>query len=255
MWVANEGAAAISEFAGSVAQSGPSGFTGGGLSAAQYGIAVDGTGNVFTANFANDSVSKFSPSGVAMSGTSGFTVGGISAPRGIAIAADGEVVVSNQGTNTLTRMQNDGGGGFNFAVPALTFPTWVALDASSNIWTTSPGHSAIAKVSFAGSTLFLNGASGVNAPNAVAIDGAGNVWIANDNVNHISRLSNDTLTSVSYGLPNTGDPIPAIAIDSAGSVWFTEKANSLIIQFIGVGVPVVTPLSVAAQTGKLGSKP
>src|SRR5215475_381073 len=48
-----------------------------------WGIAIDGEGNVWTANNGNNSVSKFNPVGVALTGATGFTGFGILQPKGI----------------------------------------------------------------------------------------------------------------------------------------------------------------------------
>ena len=59
------------------------------------GIAVDGSGNVWIANYGgNSAVSEFSSSGVAISPATGYQGGGPSYPDGIAVDGSGNVWLS-----------------------------------------------------------------------------------------------------------------------------------------------------------------
>jgi hypothetical protein len=90
----------VSELSGSgVALSPASGFTGGGLNG-PAGIAIDGRGNVWVANYKGGSISEFSNSGVAISPSTGFTGGaGLSQPYSIAIDGSGDVWTGNDQIN------------------------------------------------------------------------------------------------------------------------------------------------------------
>lgn len=47
----------------------------------------------------------------------------------------------------------------------------------------------------------------------------------------------------------------ALAIDGSGDVWVTNNGNSSVTEFIGVGVPVITPLAAGVASNKLGTRP
>ena len=47
----------------------------------------------------------------------------------------------------------------------------------------------------------------------------------------------------------------ALAIDGSGDVWVTNNGNSSVTEFIGAGVPVVTPLAVGVKNNTLGTRP
>jgi hypothetical protein len=47
----------------------------------------------------------------------------------------------------------------------------------------------------------------------------------------------------------------ALAIDGSGDVWVTNNGNSSVTEFIGAGVPVITPLAVGVENNKLGTRP
>jgi streptogramin lyase len=107
VWVTNQvggsnGQGSLSEFgttgcSGSTycAQSGSTGFSGGGIDG-PFGVAVDGLGNIWTANRFGDSISEFSSSGTAISPAPyGYYSSGINEPYGIAVDPSGNVWVAN----------------------------------------------------------------------------------------------------------------------------------------------------------------
>jgi len=45
----------------------------------------------------------------------------------------------------------------------------------------------------------------------------------------------------------------ALAVDGSGNVW--ALLGSQVVEFVGAGVPVVTPFSLGVQNGTLGMRP
>ncbi len=82
-------------------------FAGGGLNAPQ-GLAIDGIGNAWIANYGNSSVAILSNLRAVLSGTGGYTEGGLSNPFGIAVDASGNAWVANYGSNTVTEISGTG---------------------------------------------------------------------------------------------------------------------------------------------------
>ena len=144
-----------------LAGSGTSGFVNDTGTSAQFyrpdGIALDGNGNVYVADYGNNCIRKISPSGVvttlAGSGTAGFA----------------------DGTGTTAQFYR---------------PTDVAVDGAGNVYVADQGNNRIRKITPSGvvttiagsaSTGFVDG-TGTSAkfadPSGLAIDGDGNLYIA-----------------------------------------------------------------------------
>ena len=72
---------------------------------APQGIAIDGAGEVFAANFRGDSITELAGASAAvLSPANGFGHDApLSEPFGIAIDLSGNIWVSNAGTNTITQ--------------------------------------------------------------------------------------------------------------------------------------------------------
>ena len=165
-----------------VAGNGTQGFTGDGgpATAAQiaqpYGIAVDGSGNFFFADFGNTRVRKVSASGtittVAGNGTPGFTGDGksrtaaeVNYPKGIALDASGNLFIADFANSLIRKVSASGiittvagtgdfgytGDGGPATSAKLYFPRGVAVDTAGNVFIADL-NSVIREVSASGST-------------------------------------------------------------------------------------------------------
>jgi streptogramin lyase len=79
------------------------GFTGGGLNGPQ-GIAIDGAGDVWTANYNGGTVSEFSSNGVAISPPTGYFGGGMYGLFGLALDGSGNVWVCSNLNSRLIEL-------------------------------------------------------------------------------------------------------------------------------------------------------
>ncbi len=268
VWVANHSANTISELnqAGLDIFDSPVGS--GGLSNPSF-IAIDGTGNLWVTNN-NEKISNFSSTGTALSST-GFAGGGLNDEYGIATTAGsaGDVWVADATSGgglsefnlsgvAVSGSTGDTNGGFDE-------PISVAVDGNGYAWSTNYGNTSISAVDSTGtpvgSSPFTGG--GLTGPYGIAIDGGGNVWIANiaPYPGVISEFSNNGTAITGTGGYTDGrgggglaEP-NSIAVDGAGNVWVSDDGNTNITEFVGAGVPVVTPLSVGAKNNTLGTKP
>jgi len=216
-------------------------FTGGGLSQ-PLSIAIDGTGNVWTASSLNSTINQFNGStGAAISPSAGYTGGGLAFTVGVAIDPFGNTWASSY---TI-----DGGGSFDalakfnsagvplspstgYDLPHGTNTLGIAIDGSGNIWPATSGNTSLFKVDGStGSILspptgYTGG--GLNQPIAIAIDNSGNVWAANNGSNSVTLLNGSTGDAIS---PSTGyiggglNQPNSIAIDSSGNIWVSNSAH------------------------------
>jgi len=159
--------------------------------------------------------------------------------------------------------------------------------------TTNPAANAFLKVTPGASgavsnpTLSAKYAGGLNTARSVSVDGAGNYWASmgsavvaatttpvaaaiygvaevDKNFNSLSPAgttpsscaSGACYTNGAFQDGDIGTNVHAASIDPSGNVWLPSGSTAnLIVELVGVAVPVVTPTSVALSTGAQGSKP
>jgi hypothetical protein len=141
-------------------------FTGGGLSQ-PAALAVDASGNVWTANAGNNSVSLFTPTGAAISPATGFTDPSLASPSAIAIDTSGNAWAANSAGSSVTAFNSSGTVTGTLATN-LSHPSGVAFDGAGDAWVLSPGTGTLVK--FDPSQNFLLQQTLTTVPTAIAIN-------------------------------------------------------------------------------------
>ena len=202
------------------------------------GVAADGQGNIYIAEFNNARVRKVSPNGIittfagtgvpSFSGDGGpATAAALYAPKGVAADAQGNIYIVDQ-YNQRVRKVDPGGtittfagtGAFGFSGdggPAtsatMAYPEWVAADANGGVYI-ADGNRRVRKVSGGTITTFAGGGQGVdggpaasaylNSPQGLALDGQGNLYIADGGEYLVRKVDTaGTITTVA-GTARTG---------------------------------------------------
>jgi hypothetical protein len=96
-------------------------------SPASYGIGMDSSGNIWNSQWTQGTIGKFDPLGAA----SGPYLTGGAYSRGVAVTPDDDVWVANSGSNTVTRLSNDGD--LKATINVGITPTGVAVDSDGYV--------------------------------------------------------------------------------------------------------------------------
>jgi len=246
VWLANTAANSVVELTSS------GGFTGNYTSGNISGptsIAMDSGGNAWVTNFNGASIVEVSSGGTAGSAITG-TGNTISNPSGIALDSSGNVWVANGGPSTMVKFNNSGAQQGAFTDNNLLAPVGVGIDPSNNVFVAANAINGVSGFNSSGSALTNSPASGggLSSPTGLAVDGAANVWVTNLNTaGTISKVvaSSATALSPSTGLGTLNAPA-GVAVDASGNVWTANSGDNTISQFVGLGSPTRTPISVVA---------
>jgi gliding motility-associated-like protein len=237
-------AGVVTTFAGS----GLAGATDGIATAASFNnpraLAIDGAGNMYVADQANNLIRKITSAGVvttfAGSGAGGFVDGtgrsaSFNVPTGVGVDASGSVYVADAGNNAIRKITpagvvttfagNGSAGSINGTGKAanFNFPREIRADVYGNFYVTDANNNLIRKVTAGGvvTTLAGSGAAGAsdgvgkvasfNYPLGITLDNNGNVYVG-DNVNNLVRKIIITGYTIDKQLPSglTFDPTTGI---------------------------------------------
>lgn len=222
--------------------SGSNGIADGTGTAAQFqnptGLAVDGAGNVFVADYGNHKIRKVTPAGVVTTIAGGGTTGKawgykdtlaayamFNYPTGIILAPDGTLIVSEAGNQRIRKISPAGqvttfaGSGTADSVEgagtaaSFNIPIGLALDGSGNLYVADQANHRIRKITPSGmvSTLAGSGLPGhvddtgraarFRAPRGVTVGSDGSIYVT-ERTNYIRRILPDGRVVTVAGLDN-----------------------------------------------------
>jgi sugar lactone lactonase YvrE len=208
------------------------------------GMAIDSSGNLYVADYLNNTIRKVTPAGIVttVAGSPGSfgSVNGTNAlfwgPQGIVVCPTNNnlVYVADTGNSTIRRLSASG-------------QTWTASSFAGN-----PSD---------GSADATGSAARFFWPMDVASDGHGNFYVADAQNNTIRKIAANGTVSTFAGFPGvtgsanaTGTNASfnnpqAVAVDSSGNVYVADTGNSMVREITSGGV--VSTL--AGSAGHAGS--
>jgi streptogramin lyase len=199
-------------------------YSGGGITGpgqAADGIAIGPDGSVWIGNYAANSISKLSSTGVPAEG-SPFTPATLSGPGGIALDMNGVLWIANSGGNNLIKLANDGMSSTPVTGGIAITARNVVIDANGNAWAdNSASGEGLTKINNAGTTAttYKTGVDQSTPINGLAIDHTKNIWAGQGNT--VIELASTGVANANspYNLTNGSQEALGVAIDATGSVW------------------------------------
>lgn len=202
------------------------------------GVAIDSSGNLYIATYADNRIRKVASNGIitTFAGNSGYGFAGdgglavnsqLSAPRGICVDGSGNVYLADRWNNRIRKLAGgnistiagNGQGSFSgdwgpASSAQLSGPGGVAVDNAGNIYISDFLNNRVRLVSPSGeiSTYAGNGNSGfggdggaaasaqLSQPAGLAVDGAGNLYIADSNNAVVRKVTPDGVISTVAGI-------------------------------------------------------
>lgn len=179
---------------------------GSGMSSPQ-GIAVDGAGNSYIADFGSGSIYKVTPGGAQTTVATGFTQA-----DGLTIDGAGNLYVAFDSTSitkiTPTGVKSSIGSG-------LSLPAGMAMDGAGDLYIACVGSNNIVKVTPSGTQTSLG--TGLNTPAGVAVDSSGNLYVADTSNGRIIKIAPDGSQTPVVGPPFSFPE--SVALDGGGNLY------------------------------------
>ena len=224
-------------------------YTSGGINF-PLAVAFDTSGVSWVVDYGDSRLTLLDATGNPLSGTQGYQSTSLVFPVAVATDAKCNGYVANQSFNTVTLVIADGSSFTDYVVGEG--PSGVAIDAAGNVWSANYYGNSVGLISAAGKVLSGAGytGGGLDHPQGIAVDGASNVWVANYRATALTELAGAAASTPGAVLsPSAGwatdsglSEAFALAIDASGNIWVTSFATNTLTEFVGLAVPVQTPM-------------
>ena len=250
-----------------VAGNGTSKFSGdGGLAtnaelAAPMAVAVDGSGDLFIADYDNGRIRKVTPNGmittVAGNGDAGYAGDGgqalnaeIARPSGVAIDGSGNIFILDTTNSVVRKVAANGVITTIAGNGALNNPMGIAVDTAGDLFIADTYNYAVRKVTPSGTITTVAGGSSslLNELTGVAVDGSGNLLIAADGAILRVSATNGALTIIAA----TGDEV-GIAADASGDVFITGTSSKSVSKLTPTSQTVLITAVADAASERTGA--
>jgi sugar lactone lactonase YvrE len=192
------------------------------------GVAVDGAGDVFIADYHASEVVKVAPGGVQ---TTVYSASG-QGPIGVAVDGAGDLFIVNYYGGQLVKVTP--GGVPTTLLSGLDNPVGVAVDGAGDVFVGNSGNHRVVEVTPSGvqTTVYSGGSN--SQPFGVAVDGAGDVFIADQGLDQVVEV---TPGGVQTTVPASGLATPyGVAVDAAGDVFVADSENRQVVEVTPSGV-------------------
>jgi sugar lactone lactonase YvrE len=208
---------------------------GGGFSGPE-GVAVDGSGNVYVADFGNNAVKEM-PLGCASSSCVTTLGGGFYGPHGVAVDGTATSMLPMPNNNAVKEMPSGCasstcvttlGGGFS----SFENPHGVAVDGSGNVYVADSTNNAVKEMppGCNSSSCVTTLGGGFLVPTGVAVDGSGNVYVADQEIaGSVKEMPPGCASSTCVATLGGFFIAPeGVAVDGSGNVYVAESGATVV---------------------------
>lgn len=189
------------------------------------GLAVDGAGTVYVADFNNRVISM--AAGSNSQKELPFT--GLSYPEGVAVDSQGAVYVADRGNSRVLKLA--AGSNTQTVLPfnGLNNPDGVAVDPVGNVYVADTDNNRVVKLDAASNTQSELPFHDLSVPWGIAVDNSGTVYVTEHDKSDVVKYPQGATTGTV--LPFTGLNTPlAVTVDKDQNVYVADRGNNRVVK-------------------------
>ena len=156
-------------------------------------------------------------------------------PIGMAIDPSGNLYVTNESSNNVSKISSTGVVTANWA-PTGQFPMGITIDPYGNLYVVNGSSNTISKITPAGVST-INWASTGLSPREIAIDASGNLYVTNNAEASITKITPAGVSTINWA--STASSPYAIAIDASGNIYATSYDSNVITKISPSGTSIL----------------
>ncbi|OBH52024.1 serine/threonine protein kinase [Mycobacterium mantenii] len=189
------------------------------------GLAVDGAGTVYVADFNNRVVSMAAGSNDQK--TLPFT--GLNYPEGVAVDSQGAVYVADRGNSRVVKLA--AGSNTQTVLPfnGLKNPDGVAVDPAGNVYVADTDNNRVVKLDAASNTASELPFHDLSVPWGIAVDNSGTVYVTEHDKSDLVKYPQGATTGTIVPFNGLNTPLD-VTVDNAGNVYVADRGNDRVVK-------------------------
>jgi serine/threonine protein kinase, bacterial len=189
------------------------------------GLAVDGTGAVYVADF-NNRVVKLAAGSSAQS-VLPFT--GLNYPEGVAVDGQGSVYVADRGNSRVVKLAAGSSAATVLPFTGLKNPDGVAVDPAGNVYVTDTDNNRVLMLPAGSSAQTVVPFGDVAVPWGIAVNNAGDVFVTEHDRNQVLMLAAGSNTPTALPLTGLNTPL-GVTVDNTGNIYVADRGNDRAVK-------------------------
>ena len=189
------------------------------------GLAVDGAGTVYVADFNNRVVSLAAGSNDQK--VLPFT--GLSYPEGVAVDSQGSVYVADRGNSRVVKLAAGAKTQTELPFSGLNNPDGVAVDAAGTVYVADTDNNRIVKLDANSNTQVELPFQNISVPWGIAVDNSGAVYVTEHDKSDVAKFPAGSNTPTVLAFNGLNTPL-AVAVDKDRSVYVADRGNNRVVK-------------------------
>jgi serine/threonine-protein kinase len=189
------------------------------------GLAVDGAGTVYVADFNNRVISM--AAGSNSQKELPFT--GLNYPEGLAIDSQGAVYVADRGNSRVVKLA--AGSKTQTVLPfnGLNNPDGVAVDPAGNVYVADTDNNRVVKLDAASNTASELPFHDLSVPWGIAVDNSGTVYVTEHDKSDVVKYAPGATTGTVVPFDGLNTPL-AVTVDKDQNVYVADRGNNRVVK-------------------------